>query len=124
MTTKNTTNMRIYLKTHFDASHKLYLPYKSGCVNSHGHRWNVEIFCNGQLNKEGMVVDFKKLKKIINKFDHEDLNKFFKQPTAENISINTKDKILKKFKNVDSCSIRVWETPDSYAEVRGLSDET
>jgi 6-pyruvoyltetrahydropterin/6-carboxytetrahydropterin synthase len=73
-----------------------------------------------------MVIDFVKLKKILNKIldslDHKCLNNlsFFKtdQPTAENIAKYIYKKLKEKllhYKNVEKIKIIVWETPIQYA---------
>lgn len=68
-------------------AHKLNLDYDSKCNNLHGHNWIITIYCcSEKLNKSGMVVDFTKIKKIVNQLDHKNLNFIIKQPTAENIA--------------------------------------
>ena len=71
------------------ASHKLNLGYESPCGNIHGHNWIITVYCkSATLNKEGMIVDFKKIKDIIHtQMDHKMLNDIFTfNPTAENIA--------------------------------------
>lgn len=73
----------------FAAAHWLQLPYVSPCAKVHGHEWVVKIGVKGkQLNKEGMLCDFKKIKDCINrKYDHTTLNDNLTfNPTAENIA--------------------------------------
>lgn len=70
-------------------SHKLKLSYPSKCQNLHGHNWIITVFCKSpHLNKDGMVIDFKKVKDLIHgKLDHANLNDVFNfNPTAENIA--------------------------------------
>jgi len=70
-------------------SHRLKLDYNSKCSNLHGHNWKITIFCRAkQLNKNGMVVDFNKIKKRIHdKLDHKNLNDVLPfNPTAENLA--------------------------------------
>ena len=71
------------------ASHWLELPYESLCTKAHGHNWTVYIYCAAhQLDGNGMVIDFAKIKALINdKLDHQCLNDVFDfNPTAENIA--------------------------------------
>lgn len=71
------------------ASHKLNLSYESKCQNLHGHNWIITVFCRAkELNKDGMVVDFKHIKqKIHGLLDHQYLNNILPfNPTAENIA--------------------------------------
>lgn len=62
----------------FSAAHALR-GYSGPCENLHGHTWKVQVFLQGnKLNKIGILVDFKEvkaqLKKILDKFDHHNLN--------------------------------------------------
>lgn len=70
-------------------AHKLKLPYKSKCNNLHGHNWIIYVTCKRDtLNKDGMIIDFSKIKEIVSQLDHEDINKILGDinPTAENIA--------------------------------------
>lgn len=71
------------------ACHHLSLSYESKCENLHGHNWIVTVFCAAkELNKDGMVCDFKHIKnKIHGYLDHGNLNELLPfNPTAENIA--------------------------------------
>ena len=71
------------------ACHKLNLSYESKCANVHGHNWIVTVYCRAkELNKDGMVMDFKHIKhKIHDYLDHGNLNELLPfNPTAENIA--------------------------------------
>lgn len=70
-------------------SHHLALDYPSKCANLHGHNWVIVIYAKSRtLDKNGMVVDFAKIKaRITDKLDHKNLNDVFDfNPTAENIA--------------------------------------
>ena len=70
-------------------SHQLELNYDSPCCGLHGHNWFVTIYMRANaLDKNGMVFDFAKIKKLIhNKFDHKHLNDVVGfNPTAENLA--------------------------------------
>ncbi|RDE12168.1 MAG: 6-carboxytetrahydropterin synthase QueD [Candidatus Thorarchaeota archaeon] len=70
-------------------AHHLNLNYESRCSSLHGHNWRITVVCRVKddgLDVNGMVVDFTDIKKIVNKFDHANLNDFVVQPTAENIA--------------------------------------
>ena len=58
------------------ACHKLTLSYESKCARMHGHNWKVTVFCKAkELNKDGMVIDFKHVKEKIHGYlDHGNLN--------------------------------------------------
>lgn len=119
----------------FEACH--HLPnYEGACHNLHGHSYKLEITVGSKMlehglsnPKQGMVIDFKDLKKIVNevavdKYDHSNLNEFFPNPTAEimvrQIALDVKAK-LPKDKQLVSC--KLWETDTSYAEFNPLIDE-
>lgn len=71
------------------ASHRLALSYESKCSNLHGHNWHIVVYCKAkELNKDGMVCDFKHIKEQIHgKLDHSCLNDILPfNPTAENMA--------------------------------------
>lgn len=71
------------------ACHHLNLSYESKCENLHGHNWIITVCCKAkELNKDGMVVDFKHLKNRVHGYlDHGNLNELLQfNPTAENIA--------------------------------------
>lgn len=77
-------------------SHQLKLDYDSPCQNLHGHNWVITVYCKAeQLDQNGMVVDFAKVKKAIHgKLDHGNLNDIVDfNPTAENIAKWVADQI-------------------------------
>lgn len=76
-------------KLEVSAAHKLNLNYDSPCCNAHGHNWMITVYCKSEnLNKNGMVIDFKEIRKRIHDLmDHKYLNDVFEfNPTAENIA--------------------------------------
>ncbi len=80
-----------YVTKHIEisGSHSLSLPYESKCTRQHGHNWVITIHCRArQLNAEGMVVDFSKIKEQIHGYlDHGNFNELLPfNPTAENIA--------------------------------------
>lgn len=93
-------------------SHCLNLSYESQCRNLHGHNWIITVFCKSEsLNKDGMVVDFKHIKDLIQgKLDHRNLNDVLDfNPTAENIAKWICDQI-------DTCyKVTVQESQDNIA---------
>lgn len=115
--------MKVCKRMSFDAAH--YLPdYPGKCRDMHGHRWTVELCVEGDVDpKTGMVVDFAVLGGLLgtlkSKLDHTVLNDVIPNPTAENICLYVKsweaDVLAEEGLRVDF--IRVWETPDSYAEL-------
>jgi len=75
----------------FEAAHFL-TKYHGKCERLHGHSYKLFVTVEGPLQENGMVIDFVILKKIvkeriIEKFDHQSLNDFFENPTAENVVV-------------------------------------
>lgn len=80
-----------FVSKRFEVSgaHRLKLDYESACSNLHGHNWIITVYCRSdELDKNGMVVDFKHIKNIIHdKLDHKYINDVVPfNPTAENIA--------------------------------------
>lgn len=110
----------------FGAAH--YLPYYEGkCRNLHGHTWTLEVEVSGEINpRTGMVVDFAKLKGLVNEeiidnLDHTLLNDGLVNPTCENLL----DWIWEHLSPIGSWTgkiklerLRLYETPDSFAEIK------
>lgn len=75
----------------FDAAH--YLPeYNGKCEKLHGHTYKLVVKVEGTPDKEGMVIDFIRLKNIVkeevlSQLDHACLNDILQQPSAENIAV-------------------------------------
>ena len=71
-------------------AHSLRLPYESKCRNLHGHNWLIDVTCQSEtLNEDGMVLDFVKIKEIVGRLDHANINEVLGDdinPTAENIA--------------------------------------
>lgn len=110
----------------FAAAH--YLPNHSGlCKNLHGHNYKLEITVGkDKLNSNSMIIDFGKLKEIVNKeiiekYDHSYLNEFFMVPTAEEmvIAFHSKLNIIFKELFLSLISVKLWETDTCYVEIKG-----
>ena len=111
----------------FEACH--HLPFYDGaCHRLHGHSYKMEVTVTGDVitDKEnpkcGMIIDFKDLNKLVNdvvisKYDHQDLNQFFSNPTAEIMVAIISHNIMDNLPDgVYLVSVKLWETEDSYAE--------
>lgn len=110
------------VKEEFDAAHRI-IGYPGKCDRLHGHCWTVEVSVEGsQLDKLGMVVDFKYLKSlvrnILNIYDHRYLNDLpdfaDKNPTAEHIAAAIYHRVAAGLEgNASVKSVTVWESPGS-----------
>lgn len=105
----------------FDSAHALR-GYKGPCENMHGHTFRVQVFLSGEkLNKLGLLMDFREirneLKKILDKFDHQNLNEVseFKNqnPSSENIAKIVFEELKKTFPHV--AKVTVWESASTCA---------
>lgn len=58
--------MKLTTYTELEIGHRLMTSYAQRCRHFHGHRYEVEITLGSkELNPDGMVIDFKKLKEIV-----------------------------------------------------------
>ena len=60
------------------------------------------------------------LREIIDKYDHDLLNKHFENPTSENICLEIFNQLRERGLNV--VRVRVSESPDKWAEIRLYPD--
>ena len=78
----------VYKVKRISAAHQLNLAYESKCNKVHGHNYKIEVWIRGEIQENGMVVDFDKISKVIMKMDHVLLNDIFDfETTVENISL-------------------------------------
>jgi 6-pyruvoyltetrahydropterin/6-carboxytetrahydropterin synthase len=115
----------ITVESNFSAAHRLR-GYKGKCENIHGHNWRVQAaFTRAiELDKTGLVLDFVKAKKLLEKvlyqLDHKDINRVavFKKanPSSELIAKFIYDRLKKALKaKAILTKVSVWETPTSCA---------
>ncbi len=75
----------------FSAAHHL-TDYHGACERPHGHTYRLGVTVEGPIKKDGLVIDFVELKKVVeervlSKLDHRDLNDIFKNPSAELVAV-------------------------------------
>jgi 6-pyruvoyltetrahydropterin/6-carboxytetrahydropterin synthase len=99
--------------------------------NGHGHNYTLEVTVAGEVDPvTGFVVDLKWLKDVIEErvtsvYDHRHLNHEVPEfktaiPTTENISVAIWHRLEPVLAGkAQLVSIRVYETPDIFAEYRG-----
>lgn len=102
----------IFIKSHFSAGHHLR-DYPGNCERPHGHNWKVEVTVRAtELDSLGMGIDFKTLKKAVNKvldrLDHHNLNDHpdFQtiNPSSENIAVFIFREVQQEIAS-DRCSV-------------------
>lgn len=108
----------------FEAAHRI-IDYPGKCNRLHGHNWIVEVSVAGkQLNKLGMLVDFKDLKRevkeVVDTLDHVYLNELeafsVLNPTAEYIAKYIYDSLVQRSifnQGIAVQKVKVWESPKS-----------
>jgi 6-pyruvoyltetrahydropterin/6-carboxytetrahydropterin synthase len=113
----------IFIKTHFSGGHHLR-NYPGNCEHPHGHNWKIKVTVRADtLDELGMGIDFKTLKKHVNRvvddLDHRDLNEhpafLDRNPSSEHIAMFIFDELQDELKT--SChrllSVQVRETDSS-----------
>ena len=118
---------------HFCAGHQLTKvgpTYK--CARLHGHNYIVEVVAEAtQLTQKGWVVDFADLRQIQawveDNWDHRVLNDLWPfntgvETTAENIARALLN-ISRNHLGLPITRVRVWESPDSWAEAEWTSED-
>jgi len=103
---------------------------KCNNAQGHGHNYVVEVSIVGETSTSGSVVNLDKFQdtvktQIIDRLDHKHLNRdvpYFKDvnPSVENIAIAIYDWLDGKL-DADLASIKVFETPKTWAEYRGAT---
>jgi len=105
----------------FEMAHQLTDCYSNECKNIHGHSYKMEVTFSGDIQKDGMIMDFKRMKEIVqpivDEFDHTFMTKerFGVNPTAENMASHVFNVIRGKTPLLTK--IRLWETENCCAEV-------
>jgi len=111
---------RLTIITAFAAAHNL-THYQGDCENLHGHNWKVEVsITTNELDKAGLGIDFKILKKetnaLLKTLDHKYLNEIppfdLLSPSSENISRFLYGELTKIFGSdkVKVEMVTVWES--------------
>ncbi|GAB1349327.1 6-carboxytetrahydropterin synthase QueD [Ignavibacteriales bacterium] len=131
--------MKVSKSFHWEMGHRL--PFHQGkCVNLHGHSYRMFLEVEGDLDKNGLVIDFYDLKRIVNpiieELDHafmvssldpdliKLLNNFSTKrvnvdfhSSVENITKYLLDRISSNIlpNNIHAITATVYETQDAYA---------
>jgi 6-pyruvoyltetrahydropterin/6-carboxytetrahydropterin synthase len=132
--------MKIAKEFRWEMGHRLSF-HKGKCINLHGHSYKLLVEFEGDVNSDGMMMDYFDVKKIISpiieKLDHafmvyekdtpliealKKLNSNFVsvpyQPTAENICRYFLDEIKSAGlpQNIKAVKVKIFETESTYAE--------
>lgn len=130
---------KIFYSGTIDSAH--FVPMcNTKCENIHGHTWRVEIEMISEVKKDGMVIDFGKIKELLNSLDHNVLNEesftpvkinhidlgkgwfvknimndVIEQPTAELMSRYIYSTLMRQV-NAAYCSVKIYEGENKGAE--------
>ena len=132
---------KIFYEGTIDSAH--FVPgSNSKCENIHGHTWKVQIELIGEIQKDGMILDFAIIKDLLNTLDHNVgyqnfpftpeliehpvtrlpgwfvrniMNDIIPRPTAENMSIYIHDQIM-NYEQIEFCNVRIYEGTNKGAE--------
>jgi 6-pyruvoyltetrahydropterin/6-carboxytetrahydropterin synthase len=116
--------MQIRKHFRFEAAH--VLPHHPGkCARLHGHSYRLEVAIRGPLQSDGpargMIEDFDVVKgvvraHVVDVLDHQQLNEFIDNPTAEQIAMWIWRRLDDQLQGLDE--IVLWETATSCAVLR------
>jgi 6-pyruvoyltetrahydropterin/6-carboxytetrahydropterin synthase len=117
--------MKIMQAFRFEAAHWLpKVPVGHRCHRMHGHSYRVEVILEGQVDETtGFLVDFFDIEAafapLLKRLDHHCLNEIegLENPTAENIATWIWRNIEPALAGLSA--VRVFETPDCWAEYDG-----
>ena len=111
--------------TSFSAAHQLR-EFQGACEQLHGHNWKLEVYVAGEdLNKVGVVLDFKILKghvkEILDTLDHKFLNELptFKDHnhSSENIARYVAQELAQRLEDpqIKISRVTAWESENACA---------
>lgn len=105
----------------FDASHQLDW-HTGACANLHGHGYRIDVTVRGELDTNGIVIDFDEIDRIVTSeviaaLDHTHLNDLIENPTAELIAAWAWERLANSITGL--AAVRVHESPETWAEVQG-----
>lgn len=103
----------------FEAAHQLEW-HSGACKNLHGHSYKLEVTVAGELDENGIVIDFSDLRAVvdevvIDRFDHTYLNDLIANPTAEVIAAEIWQTLSASGLRLDR--VVLWETENSRVEI-------
>jgi 6-pyruvoyltetrahydropterin/6-carboxytetrahydropterin synthase len=104
----------------FDAAHFL-TDYYGKCERLHGHTYKLAVTLQGRVQKNGLVLDFVVLKRIVkkqvlDKLDHYLLNDIIKNPSAERVVMWIWDQL----KDLQKILKAEMDDPNLGAEIKAL----
>lgn len=131
--------VRLSQRFEFSASHRLFnreltdeenrrIFGKCSNPHGHGHNYEVEVTVKGPPDAQGMIIPVVDLERLVNEaaiepMDHRNLNVEVPEfarliPSVENIAMVIYNRLAGRFAGLSArlASVRVWETPKTFAE--------
>lgn len=114
--------MQVEVDFRFSAAHALPL-YDGPCKRMHGHNYKLRVICAAALDpKSGIALDFGDVQKVVArevmpKCDHQVLNDFLENPTAENVILWMWEVLKKPLPGL--IELRLWEQDEYCMVYRG-----
>ncbi|MBI5549554.1 MAG: 6-carboxytetrahydropterin synthase [Deltaproteobacteria bacterium] len=114
--------MDLCVEFNFSAGHSLP-DYNGPCCRFHGHNYKLVVTVGGKPDpKSGMIIDFEELRRIVTEealkpVDHQNLNDFLPNPTAENIITFLWAKLRMSLPGLKE--LKLYETPEYWIVYRG-----
>jgi len=132
---------KIRTEMNFAAAHIVHTDESSKCFRLHGHNWKLEIELYGEIQENGMIVDFNDIKKTLDPFDHrtwlparancpsiialvENLaeENFMEVGvpaiTCEHMVVHFARILFDAFEQIEWLNLKLWESEKSYATFR------
>ncbi|MFH1533586.1 MAG: 6-carboxytetrahydropterin synthase QueD [Nitrospirota bacterium] len=111
---------KLNVKFDFAASHFL-TKYHGKCENLHGHNYKLIVAIKDDVKDDGMVIDYKEIKEIVNShvidhLDHKHLNDIIENPSSENILVWMWEKLKDK---LPLTKLTLYETENYFCEYEG-----
>jgi 6-pyruvoyltetrahydropterin/6-carboxytetrahydropterin synthase len=116
--------MQIRKHFRFEAAHALAF-HPGKCARMHGHSYRLEVAVRGPIRTygpaRGMIEDFENIERIVGEriveaLDHQTLNDFIENPTAERIVQWIWRRLERSLRGLDE--LVLWETPTACAVLR------
>jgi len=132
---------RIGKRFKWEMAHRLVRSFSEQCQNIHGHSYKMEVILEGELNEDGVLMDFGAVKQtvqpIVDELDHSVVlckddpmvdeisclgTKYSivpYNPTAENMAQDVLITVLSSYAGLEglvSVTVRIWETETGWAE--------
>ena len=114
--------MILRVEFQFNAAHRLPF-YEGPCFHTHGHNYKLLVEVEGPVDPQtGLSIDFGKVKEmvqehVLNEIDHNDLNLFLENPTAENVVMWMWDRLAPRVPGLKE--LQLFETNDAAVVYRG-----